>query len=49
MLSKIMLGLLVILVLFVIVSVLVAITLGVAIDAVAGWLSRRKTADSSAL
>ena len=33
----------------VIVSVLVAISLGVAIDAVAGWLSRRKTADSSAL
>ena len=33
----------------VIVSVLVAIALGVAIDAVAGWFSRRKTADGSLL
>ena len=33
----------------VVVSVLVAIALGVVIDAVAGWISRRKTADGTAL
>ena len=35
--------------LYIIVILLVAIALGVVIDAVAGWLSRRKTADGTAL